>query len=487
MTRDFLGDVPYSSYRKTKIIATVGPATRSPVMIQKLIEAGANVFRLNFSHGKYEEHLAILNTIREKSKELNTPVAILQDLAGPKIRISEVEGDFVTIEDRATIELRASDGKKSTASCVYVEALSPSEVLQTGHQVLLSDGSIVLQAQDVDAQRVVCSIVKGGRLRSRVGIAFPDSQVDLPATTTKDMQDLEWGLKNEVDYVAISFVQNAQDVKRLREAIYKKKGKVGIVAKIERRKALENILEILEVSDGVMVARGDLGLELPLEQLPMVQRRLIELANARGVPVIVATQMLHSMINSVRPTRAEVSDIAAAVMSGADAVMLSEETAIGANPIDSVKYLGRIAREAERSFAFEEFKLRLREADQATVPDSVAYAACAAAVKVDAAAIIACTETGTSARLVAKYRPAQPLYGASRSETTLRRLCLFWGVLPISCSQTSDHTHEIETAMETVQLRENLPNGSRVVVTGGLAVGAPGSTSVLEIRELKYK
>ena len=273
----------------------------------------------------------------------------------------------------------------------------------------------------------------------------------------------------------------------LREIIKREKGDLQIIAKIERKKALENIHEILDACDGVMVARGDLGVEVPLEKVPMLQKALIEQANFRGIPVIVATQMLHSMITSIRPTRAEVSDIATAVMSGADAVMLSEETAIGENPVEAVKYLGKIAYEAEKSFVFDEYKLRLRDSDSATVPDAVAYAAAAAAIKVNAAAIIACTETGNSARLLAKYRPQQPLYGASSRDATLQRMCLYWGIIPISCVSSSSHYDEIETALSAVQKREGLKNGSRAVVTGGIAVRTPGATSVLEIREMRFK
>lgn len=474
------------SRRKTKIVATIGPASSSPERIADLIRAGANVFRLNFSHGTHEEHKLVYDRIREQSKLLNVPVAILQDLSGPKIRITEIDPDTKPLPDSGEVTLKKAKGEKSNETCIYVEGLDPARILEPGQPVLLADGLMVLHAVEVTADGVRCQINKGGKLRSRVGIAFPDSIVDLPAATDKDLVDLAWGIKQGVDFVAISFVQNALDITRLREEMVKLGGKAAIIAKIERKLAVQNIEEILDVTDGIMVARGDLGLEYPLERLPLLQKNLIERSNSVGLPVIVATQMLHSMVNAVRPTRAEVSDVAAAVMSGADAVMLSEETAIGNHPIESVTYLSNIALEAEKSFEFEEYKLRLRDADKLAVPDAVAYAASAAAVKVGANAIIACTETGTSARLVAKYRPQQPLYGASRSESTLRRMCMNWGVHPISLKVTHDHPNEIESAMEVVQRLESLPNGARAVVTGGLAVGAPGSTSVLEIREMKY-
>lgn len=473
--------------RRTKIVATLGPSSRGPEKIRSLIEAGANVFRLNFSHGSHEEHLTVLQDVRKVSAEMGVWVAILQDLSGPKIRISNVEGDFCPISDGDQIQLRVSEGQLSNATAIFVEAVNPMKALKPGHRVLLADGLLELTAEQVKSDHVICRVAKGGRIRSRVGIAFPDSDVDLPATTKKDLVDLEWGIKHGVDYVAISFVRSAEDVIKLRHVINDKGSAAGIIAKIERRIALENIDEIIAASDGLMVARGDLGLEVPLEQLPMLQRRLIEESNYRGVPVIVATQMMHSMITAVRPTRAEVSDIAAAVMAGADAVMLSDETAIGEHPQECVRYLSRVALAAEETFAFEEYKLRLRDSDSATVPDAIAYAACAAAIKTSAAALIACTETGTSARLIAKYRPHQPLYGLSNKETSLRRMALYWGVRPMSFTCGQSHEEEVEQALKIVQGRQQLANGSRAVVTGGRSSRTPGSTSILEVREMNYR
>lgn len=470
-------------YRRTKIVATIGPASNTLERVKQLILAGANVFRLNFSHGSHEAHLASLNVIRQASDELGIPAAVLQDLSGPKIRISEVEGDYAHIADDATIALAPACGKKSNTTTIYVETLNPIEILKPGETVLLADGIITLHAEEVRKDSVICRITKGGRIRSRVGIAFPDSNVSLPATTEKDLKDLDWGIEHKVDFVAISFVQNDQDILMLRKVIESKGGSIPIIAKIERRSALDNIEAILECTDGLMVARGDLGLELPLERVPRIQLELIEGANSRGIPVIVATQMLHSMITSLRPTRAEVSDIATAVMSGADAVMLSEETAIGEHPAECVRVLDRVAFEAEQTFQFDEFKFRLKHHDRAVVPEAVAYAACAAAVKINAQAIIACTETGTSARLVAKYRPQQPLYGLSGRPATLRRMCLYWGVVPIAGEAGNSHAEEVELALRTVQHRQNAPGGARAVITGGPVVKTPGSSSILEVHK----
>lgn len=475
-----------SNYRRTKIIATVGPASRDYEMLKKLIEAGVNVFRLNFSHGSHAEHLENLNNIRRAAQDTGRYIAVLQDLSGPKIRISNIDGGFTSVLDRDTVTLKLdTEGKNSTATTIYVSKPDPREVLEPGHTILLSDGIIVLQADEILEDGVKCRIVKGGRLRAKAGIAFPDSKFELPATTVKDLKDLEWGLENKIDYVAISFVNTAKDVLNLRARIRETNSDLKIIAKIERKVALDNIEEIADVSDGLMIARGDLGLELPLEVVPHVQRDLIHLANQRGIPVIVATQMLHSMVNSIRPTRAEASDIATAVLTGTDAVMLSEETAIGQNPIEAVQYLSNIARTAEKQElqgSAEYHPLRFPDLD--TVPDGIAYAACAAGRKLEAQAIVVCTKSGKSARLVGKYRPIQPLIGVSPDARTLCRMALYWSVIPVLAPETVGRFEEVEEALQAVQQSFNFPSGSRIVITNGVRTNLIGSTNILEIREI---
>jgi len=477
---------PAAAHRKTKIVCTVGPACGSDDVIERMILAGANVFRLNFSHGSHAEHGENFDRIRRISDKLDMPVAILQDLSGPKIRITVLSAETASIADGNEVTLKAaSKGDKSDGTTIYVEGLNPSDFCKPGHQVLLADGILTLEVIAVSSDAVTARVTKGGKLRSRVGIAFPEGNIDLPAATPKDFEDLAFGVQKGVDYAAVSFVNNARDMLMLREAILRDGGDVRLIAKIERRSALNNIEEISNVSDGLMVARGDLGLELPLETLPNVQRQLIEHGNFIGIPVIVATQMMHSMITATRPTRAEVSDIAGAVMSGADAVMLSEETAIGEHPVECVEYIDKIVREAERSFTFDEFKFRLRDADRHTVTDSVAFAACAAANKIDAKAIVACTETGTSARLIAKYRPQQPLYGVSRSSATVRRMALYWGIVPTLVGQSESHDGELVEGLRAAKESLALKAGDKAIIIGGQSVGRPGSTSIMEIREVR--
>lgn len=473
--------------RKSKIIATIGPASRDPEILKRLIKAGVNVFRLNFSHGSYEEHKESLERIRKASAELDSFVAILQDLSGPKLRITEADEKDLVIADNASVILKGPASTKSSAKCIYMESVNPSAALEKGHPVLLADGSLVFEVIEVKKEEVVCRALKGGKLRSRIGIAFPDSALTLPAATEKDLKDLKWGVENGVDYVALSFVNSAEDVKGLKEEILRLKGDQRVISKIERKSAILDIDRILDYSDGVMVARGDLGVNVALERLPILQKLLVEKCNLRGIPVIVATQMLQSMVTSIRPTRAEVSDVSLAVLNGADAVMLSEETAIGQYPEEAIRYLDNIAREAERRFEFEDFNWPIRRGIQQSVAEAVMFAACGAADKCKADAIVACTETGASARLTAKYRPHQPLYGVSSRVDTCRRMCLYWGVYPILTSSTQTHSDEIVTALKQVQLRENLPNGARAVVTGGISARNPGSTSILEVREMNFR
>lgn len=473
--------------RKSKIVVTMGPATQGLAMTKKIIQAGANIFRLNFSHGTYDEHLKTLQTIRQAATELDTYVAIMQDLSGPKIRITDIDESKMVIEDDAEIRLRGPSSQPSSSDTIYIESVDPTKALEVGHPVLLADGNLVFEVTAVEKDHVVCRALKGGKLRSRIGIAFPDSALNLPAATAKDLKDLQWGVKNGVDYVALSFVNTAADVTALKDEIARLNGNQKVVAKIERKAAVLDIDNILLVTDAVMIARGDLGVNVPLERLPILQKLLIEKCNEHGVPVIVATQMLQSMVTSIRPTRAEVADVSLAVLNGADAVMLSEETAIGQYPLEAIKYLSHIAREAERRFEFLDFRWRHKDPLNQSVPEAIMFAACGAADKCKADAIIACTETGTSARLIAKYRPYQPLYGVSSREETLRRMCLYWGVIPISCKPTETHADEIVTALSEVQSRENLPNGSSAVVTGGMAARNPGSTSILEVREMRFR
>lgn len=482
--------VKSKSKRNAKIVATIGPASNSREEIRNLIQAGLNVARLNFSHGNHQEHKQTLELIREEAKALNAHVAVMQDLCGPKIRITEVDSGEIELEDGGKIQLAYSkDSKdKGDLNTLYISVFEPSKVIKKGEKVLLADGRITLLAEKVNEKHVSCSIVSGGALRSKAGISLPESELDLPSLTSKDKEDIKWSMNNDIDYVALSFVGSLEDLTLTREEMSKHGKPLPLIAKIERAKALDNLTSIVKNSDGVMVARGDLGVDLPLQKVPAAQRLVISTANFEGVPVITATQMLMSMVEEVRPTRAEVSDVVTAVRDGTDAVMLSEETAMGKHPALAVKVLSDIVIEAEHEISFESNTYN-RNSDKASVSDATCFAACSAAEKINASAILACTESGQTAKLMAKYRPEQPLYGATSQKKSLNRMVLYWGVEPIliNVDKNAGIEAEIAAAMNAIRDEYDVKPESRVVVTAGLRTKSTGSTNVTQIREIPRK
>ena len=472
--------------RKTKIVATLGPSSNSRERIGKLIAAGMDVARLNFSHGTHEQHTEVLKLVRSEAARLERHVAVFQDLCGPKVRIGPVKDGEITIEDGSTVFLRHHTGEEGTASVLFVEAFDPAAVMRPGEKALLADGRIELIANKVTSSEVECVVRSGGTLRSRSGIAVPDSKLDLPCVTEKDKKDVLWAIENDLDYVALSFVGTPKDIFDLRTLMESHGAQIPIISKIERARSLDHLTAIVEASDAVMVARGDLGLELPLERVPSAQRLIIETSNFSGTPVITATQMLMSMVKEIRPTRAEVTDVCTAVRDGTDAVMLSDETAIGEHPVEAVEMLDRILQEAEREYHFERYKPRLKGSDREKVSDAICYAACNAADKISAAAVIACTQSGHTARLMSKYRPQQFLFGATSEKRALARMAPYWGVEPLLITLEEESSTEDEIAQAMLALREQygIKPGSRIVITAGLRSKKSGSTNLMEIREI---
>jgi len=471
--------------RKTKIVATLGPASNSREVIAALIEAGMNVARLNFSHGSHEDHTRVLEVVRAEAKKASVHVAVFQDLCGPKVRISPVADGTVELTEDARITLKHGEEEGSEKE-LFIESFDPVITIKPGEKALLSDGNVVLIADEVTKDGVVCIVQAGGPVRSRSGVSVPDSKLDIDILTPKDLEDLKWAIEHQVDFVALSFVRSAEDIHQLRQEMNRIGDELPVIAKMERAVSIDNVREIVETSDAVMIARGDLGLELPLERVPLAQKLIIEQANHLGTPVITATQMLQSMVKEVRPTRAEVSDVCTAVLDGTDAVMLSEETAIGDHPIEAVRVLARIVNEAESQFQYDRVRPRTRGDHPQDVADAVAYAACGAAAKVSAAAIIACTQSGSSAKLVAKYRPFNPLIGATSQRKALSRMSLFWGVQPVffAVEEQSPAEDEVAAALAMARDKMGLKPGSRVVITSGLRAKQSGTTSQMQIREI---
>ena len=464
----------------TKIVCTIGPASESPEIIRAMIKGGMNVARLNFSHGNHREHKKKIQVIRSVSDELSHPVAILQDLAGPKIRVGILPEPGVRLEPGQTFTLTSQD-VEGTRDRVSVSYSSLPEEVEPGDRILLSDGSIELVVQGKSQFEVYCEVVTGGMLTSHKGLNLPTGTIRAPSFTETDREDLLFGLENGVDFVALSFVSTAEDILRVKEVIRQRKGNIPVIAKIERHEALDYIDSIIEETDGIMVARGDLGVEIPLEDVPVIQKMLIHKANAAGKPVITATQMLRSMENSPRPTRAEAADVANAVLDGTDAVMLSEETATGDYPVRAVQFMARIIKSAEKNFFHERYLQLLPKKE---VPDSVAHAACVLANHLDASAIVAPTLSGKTAMHISRFRPQQPIIALSPSGDVVRRLTLFWGCLPYLVPEPTDTDDMIESSAQLVLKTGYVSKKDLVIMTAGHPVGVAGTTNMVRVKRL---
>jgi pyruvate kinase len=469
---------------RTKIVATIGPATAAVDKVHALAEIGVDVVRLNFAHGTHEKHREVVQWVREAAAAVGKPMAILADLAGPKIRIGTL-AEPINLGDRGTVVLVPEDLATGDEIPTTYEGLARD--VKPGDRVLLDDGLMELRVLEVDGPRVACRVLRGGLLRSQKGMNLPGIHVSAPALTEKDIQDLEFIQSMDIEYIGLSFVQSPDDIRDLRSRIT---GSALIVAKIEKDTALENIEPILALADAVMVARGDLGVELPFEQVPIAQKRIIQLANLYGRPVITATQMLESMIEYPRPTRAEASDVANALFDGTDAVMLSGETAVGRYPFLAVEAMARIAGEIERTASFDEgpkydmpmlHRLRIG----ATPTEHAIAAATTEAVRLlGAPAVVTFTNTGSTTRLVSSYRPPVPILGVTDRPETWRQLALVWGVHPVMCEVEVNYENMLAVAREYLLSARIAQPGQRVVVTAGAPFHVRGTTNLLRIEVL---
>jgi pyruvate kinase len=466
--------------QKTKIICTIGPASDSIEGIKALIESGMNVARINFSHGTHEEHLDKINIIRQAAAELQKPVAILQDLCGPKIRIGEVAKPGIRLKPGQTLILSNAISMASENRVPVSYPHLPEEVA-IGDRILLADGLMELVVKEIGRTDIICKIVTGGVLTSHKGINLPTGSLKVPSLMPKDHEDLLFGLKHQVDFIALSFVRTAQDIEIVKKVTSKNGHGVPVIAKIEKHEAVKNIDAILAVADSIMVARGDLGVEIPLEEVPRIQKMLVKKANLAGKPAIIATQMLKSMVDSPRPTRAEATDVANGVLDGADAMMLSEETAIGKHPALAVKYMANIAKAAEKEYPHERY---LRDPHKKNVSESVAHAACDLAENIEAAAIVATTRSGSTAAHISRYRPITKIIALSPDITAVRKLCLYWGCLPCHVPLADDTDEMIEKAAESALKTGLVLKNEQVVITAGRPLWAKGTTNMLWVKTL---
>jgi pyruvate kinase len=463
---------------RTKIVATIGPATSSPEVLRELIQAGATTLRLNFSHGSHEDHQRNIRTIRQVSFELNQPVGILQDLQGPKIRLGKFENGSITVQkgDPFTLTRHMMPGTQ-TKSCVTYDRLA--QEVPVGSIIMLDDGRVEMVVEKVDlaTEELHCRVTVGGVLSNNKGVNFPGVYLSVSAMTDKDREDLTFGLDQGVDWVALSFVRNPADVLEIKELIASAGKNVPVIAKIEKHEAIEQMESILSLCDGVMVARGDLGVEVPAEDVPLLQKRLITTANQLGIPVITATQMLDSMVSNPRPTRAEISDVANAILDGTDAVMLSNETAVGSYPIQAVETMVRIARRIEQ----ERPATRNFEVTRTTVPNAISGAVGQIAEQLDAAAIMSLTKSGSTARNVSKFRPRKPILAVTPHMDVARQLQLVWGVKPLLVLELPSTTQTFQAAVSVAQEKKLLSQGDLVVLTAGTLQGISGSTDLIKV------
>ena len=467
--------------RRTKIVATVGPATLKPDVLRQLIKAGATTLRINFSHGTQQDHQKAIRLIRQTAFELDQPVGILQDLQGPKIRLGKFAMGKINLKkgDRYILTSRQVECNEEIGCISYqklVEEVPPNAT------ILLDDGKVemLVESVDRDSQDLHCKVVVGGDLSSNKGVNFPGICLSVKALTQKDREDLMFGLDQGVDWIALSFVRNPQDILEIKDLISSAGKSIPIIAKIEKHEAIEQMDAILTLCDGVMVARGDLGVELPAEDVPILQKRLISTANRLGIPIITATQMLDSMVNSPRPTRAEVSDVANAILDGTDAVMLSNETAVGNYPVEAVETMATIACRIEQEQGTNKLKRTKR-----SITHAISAAVGEIASQLDASAIMTLTKTGATARNVSKFRPKTPILAITPHVYVSRRLQLVWGVKPLLLLDLSSATQTFQAAINVAQEKNWLAAGDLVVMTAGTLQGVAGSTDLIKVELVK--
>jgi len=474
---------PKAKFRKTRIVCTLGPATSSPEMIVKLIDKGMDVARLNFSHGTRSEHRQTIRTVRSASRQTGREIGILQDLGGPKIRLGQLRGRKKVLKPGERIELLPGECAEGDAIPVNYPDLIRD--IEEGNPILLADGTVQLTVMEKKEKSASCEVVVGGVIYSRKGVNLPLSRLSVPAFTEKDRGDLMVGIEEKVDFVALSFIRSLEDIKDARDIISQAAYDPMLIAKIEKPQAVENFDQILSAVDAVMVARGDLGVEMPLEEVPMIQKRIIRSARQAGKPVITATQMLGSMLENPRPTRAEATDVANAILDGTDALMLSDETAMGAYPAEAVSTLDRIARTTEPYLNDEAFLGEKVSGMLQTTPAGISRAACLLALDLQAAAIVAATSSGNTARLVARFRSCAPVMALTDSVETQRQLSLSWGVIPHLVSSFADTDQMFASARSWAVEKGIAKPGDCIVITAGVPVGMAGTTNLLKVMEIK--
>ncbi|WP_313756019.1 pyruvate kinase [Tissierella sp.] len=471
--------------KKTKIVCTIGPASESQDILRELFLNGLNVCRLNFSHGSHEEHKRRIDNIKKVREEFNMPIGIMLDTKGPEIRLGDFKDGTIEIEEGDILTLTTRDilGDKSIVSISY-DGL-PNDV-EKGSRILIDDGLVEFRVLDIiDNTDINCIALNNGTLKNHKGVNVPNVKINLPSITKKDVDDILFGIENDIDFIAASFVRKASDVLEIRKILEENNGNViEIISKIENQEGVDNIDEILAASDGIMVARGDLGVEIQTEEIPIVQKELIKKSNLVGKPVITATQMLDSMMRNPRPTRAEVTDVANAILDGSSAIMLSGETAAGKYPIESVKTMYNIAIRTEESLNYSEILSSKVAITEVSTTNAIGKATCTTAMDLEASAIITATSSGYTSKAISKFRPKSPIIAATTTESVMRRLSLVWGVYPVLSPYSNSTDDVIEFSIQSAVNENYVKEGDLVVITAGIPVGTSGSTNLIKVHTI---
>ncbi len=471
--------------RKTKIVCTLGPATKDEAVLRKLIEEGMDVARLNFSHGTHDDHKERIEMIKKLRRELDKPVAILLDTKGPEIRTRDFEGGKVEVVDGQTFTLTTREimGDSTVASITYKDLANDVEV---GTIILIDDGLIKMEVEEINDEDVRCKVINGGFISNHKGINVPGVHLNMPYMSEKDIEDIKFGIENDVDFIAASFVRSAKDVLEIRDLLNANGGEdINIISKIENAEGINHIDDIIYVSDGIMVARGDMGVEIAGEEVPIVQKMIIRKVYNAGKQVVTATQMLDSMMKNPRPTRAETTDVANAIYDGTSAIMLSGETAAGLYPVESVQTMVRIAERTEEDIDYRKrFFQRERKANP-NVTDAVCHATCTTAIDLNASAIVTVTKSGTSARMISKYRPTCNIIAGTTSNKAYRQLNMSWGVTPIHLEEKNEIFDLFDHAVDTAKERGLLSSKDMIVLTAGVPLGVSGNTNILKVEAVE--
>lgn len=470
--------------KKTKIVATIGPASESEEMLRELFKQGVNVCRMNFSHGDHAEHKVRMDRVKKVREEMGLPIAIMLDTKGPEIRLGDFKDGVVEIQQGQEFSLTTRDilGDETIISVTYKDM--PRDV-QVGGIILIDDGLVEFRIKEITDTDIIMEALNGGTLKNHKGVNVPNVNINLPALTEKDISDIKFGIENEVDFIAASFVRKASDVNDIRRILEENGGlDIDIISKIENQQGLDNIAEIIHVSDGIMVARGDLGVEVPTEEIPLIQKDLIRMCNKAGKPVITATQMLDSMIRNPRPTRAEVTDVANAIIDGSSAVMLSGETAAGKYPLEAVRTMYNIAINTENSLDYKEM-LKVRSIDNdITTTNAISKATVNTASDLGAKAIITATSSGYTSKAISKFKPRAPIIAATTKKSVVRKMALEWGVYPVLAPESKSTDEVIELSIKSSLDAGYVDEGDLVVITAGIPVGLAGTTNMIKVHTI---